>query len=188
LNTMSKPSWQLAGASRDAQSVTADWMPARALAIRDVTVLESRWVIKSNGRLTELFRADWFGQRVQIDQVFHVLLNGHCISAWHVHEHTTDRLFVAGGHARVVLYDSRSESASYGRVLELLLSEHRPQLVVVPPGIWHGVENVDHVPALIVNMPDRAYDYEDPDHWRLPPTTSEIPYTFRGAAGAGASA
>jgi len=182
-----KPSWQLPGASRDEQSVTSGWMPAQAPAIHDVTILESRWVNKSNGRLAELFRGDWFGERVHLDQVFHVLLTGHSVSAWHVHEQTTDRLFVANGHVRVVLYDTRSESPSYGHILELLLSEHRPQLVVVPPGIWHGVENVSHVPALIVNMPDRAYDYESPDHWRLPPATNEIPYRFRETAAAGTS-
>jgi dTDP-4-dehydrorhamnose 3,5-epimerase len=158
-------------------------MPVHELAIPDVTVLQSRWVIKSNGRLAEAFRTDWFGTRVHIDQVFHVILNGHGISAWHVHERTTDRLFIASGHVRVVLYDAREESPSHGRVLELLLGEHRPQLVVVPPGIWHGVENLDNASAVIVNMPDRAYDYESPDHWRLPATTDEIPYRFRGAAG-----
>ena len=182
-----KPSWQLPGATLDARSVTADWMPVRTLSIHDVTVHEARWVVKANGRLAEAFRADWFAERVQVDQVFHVLLNGHGVSAWHVHAHTTDRLFIAQGHVRVVLYDTRADSPSFGQVLELLLSEYRPQLVVVPPGIWHGVENLDNVPALIVNMPDRAYDYDNPDHWRLPATTDEIPYSFRGAAVTGST-
>ena len=120
-----------------------------------------------------------------VDQVFQVILNAHGISAWHVHGHTIDRLFIASGHARVVLYDARLESPSHGRVMELLLDEHRPQLVVVPPGVWHGVQNLDNVPAMVVNMPDKAYNYERPDHWRLPQDTSEIPYTFKGVAKAG---
>lgn len=182
-----KPSWQLPGASPDAQSVTADWMTVQSHAITDVRVLEARWVNKSNGRLVELFRRDWFGGDVDIEQVFHVILNPDRVSAWHVHEHTTDRLFVPSGHVRVVLYDMRSESPGHGRIMELLLSEHRPQLVVVPPGIWHGVENVGDEPATIVNMPNRAYEYERPDHWRLPPDTNEIPYTFRRAAATGTS-
>jgi dTDP-4-dehydrorhamnose 3,5-epimerase len=32
-------------------------------------------------------------------------------------------------------------------------------------------------------MVDRAYTYEDPDHWRLPPDTREIPYRFRSPNG-----
>jgi dTDP-4-dehydrorhamnose 3,5-epimerase len=185
VSTIVRASWQLPGATRDPQSVTSDWMPTKSPAIPDVAILESRWVNKSNGRLVELFRADWFREPVTVDQVFHVVLNGHRVSAWHVHERTTDRLFVAGGHARVVLYDTRSGSPGYGRIMEILLTAHRPQLVVVPPGIWHGVENVDDEPAIIVNMPDRAYVYEDPDHWRLPPDTNAIPYSFGGTAAAG---
>ena len=184
MTQISKPSWQLCGATRDAQSVTADWMPAQSTNLHDVRIIESRWVNKSNGRLVELFRRDWF-QDGSVEQVFHVVLNPQRVSAWHVHEETTDRLFVSSGHARVVLYDTRSESPSYGRLMELLLSEHRPQLVVVPPGIWHGVEGVSSEPSTIVNMPDRAYVYQQPDHWRLPPDTAEIPYRFRGVAAAG---
>lgn len=35
-----------------------------------------------------------------------------------------------------------------------------------------------------VNDIDRAYRYEDPDHWRLPADTGEIPYRFCNAKGA----
>lgn len=177
----SAPSWQLEGTVRDAQSVTADWMPVRSAAIHDVVVFESRWVNKANGRLIELYRREWLGPEAHVDQVFHVVLAPGGLSAWHVHGETVDRLYVASGHARVVLYDARRESPTYRQVLELLLSEYRPQLVVVPAGVWHGVENLGSDPAVIVNMPDRAYQYENPDHWRLPPSTSEIPYRFKGA-------
>jgi dTDP-4-dehydrorhamnose 3,5-epimerase len=184
---MTTSSWQLRGATRDAQSVTADWNPVQPGTIHDVRVLESRWVIKSSGRLTELFRADWFEHHVQVGQVFQVVLNGGDISAWHVHGHTTDRLFVASGHARLALFDARADSPSHQRVMELLLDAHRPRLVIVPPGVWHGIQNLDNGPALILNMPDKAYDYESPDHWRLPSSTDVIPYTFNQGTGIDAS-
>ena len=47
------------------------------------------------------------------------------------------------------------------------------------------VLRLDPSTALIVNMPDRAYDYENPDHWRLPPATTKIPYSFKGPSVAG---
>lgn len=187
MSKRTRPSWQLPGAKPDAQSVTADWMPVRSATIHDVRILEARWVVKSNGRLAELFRADWFEGHIHVDQVFQVILNGHGISAWHVHGQTVDRLFIARGHARVVLYDARVESPSHRRVMELLLSEHRPQLIVVPPGVWHGVQNLDNAPAVIVNMPDKAYVYDGPDHWRLPQDTTEIPYRFTAGGRAGTS-
>ncbi len=64
-------------------------------------------------------------------------------------------------------------------VSELVLGLHGPGLVVVPPGVWHGVQNLLNRPSAVVNMPDRAYRYEAPDHWRLPPDTDQIPYRFQ---------
>ena len=45
-------------------------------------------------------------------------------------------------------------------------------------GIWHGLQNVGGTEALMLNFPTRAYDYEDPDHWRLPYDSEQIPYTW----------
>jgi dTDP-4-dehydrorhamnose 3,5-epimerase len=51
-------------------------------------------------------------------------------------------------------------------------------LIVVPPRVWHGVQAIGTVPARIVNIVDKAYEYADPDHWRLPHDTTEIPFRF----------
>lgn len=32
--------------------------------------------------------------------------------------------------------------------------------------------------AVLLNLADQAYRYEDPDHWRLPVNTDKIPYQF----------
>jgi len=58
----------------------------------------------------------------------------------------------------------------------------RPTLLVVPTGIWHGVQNLGSTDVLMLNMPSNAYDYEDPDHYRLPFDTPEIPYSWTGRA------
>jgi dTDP-4-dehydrorhamnose 3,5-epimerase len=41
--------------------------------------------------------------------------------------------------------------------------------------VWHGVQNVHPGPGSLLNLVDRAYRYERPDHWR-PPNTDAIPY------------
>ena len=64
-------------------------------------------------------------------------------------------------------------------VAEHRLSLQRPTLVVVPPGVFHGVKALGSQPAMLINMVDHAYSYEDPDHWRLPEDTREIPYRFQ---------
>jgi dTDP-4-dehydrorhamnose 3,5-epimerase len=50
--------------------------------------------------------------------------------------------------------------------------------VVIPIGVWHGLQNLGTSDALVLNLPSQAYNYKDPDHWRLPYDTDEIPYRW----------
>lgn len=172
--------WQLPGNRKDTQSITRDWQPSDQQRIDGVFVRESRNVIKGNGLLTEMFRTDWLppGQTATIDQVFQVALNPGGLSAWHAHGVSTDRLFAVSGQLLIVLYDARRDSPSHGRINEFRCGLARPMLIVVPPGIWHGVHNIGPEPAILINMVDQAYRYEDPDHWRVPADSPEIPYRF----------
>jgi dTDP-4-dehydrorhamnose 3,5-epimerase len=143
-----------------------------------VKVREVRHLVKRHGVLTEIFRADWGLDDGRVGQVFEVKLGPDEISAWHVHRVTWDRLFVTRGAVRIVLFDARRKSPTYGAVNEFRFGGVRPALVVVPPGIWHGVQNLRAGESRIVNVTDKAYSYDDPDHWRLPRDTSRIPFRF----------
>ena len=167
----------IAGSVKDRQSITSDWEFLQP-RIDGVQVREVKHVPKSNGYLTEVFRSDWGLDARGVDQVFQNVLLPGGISGWHVHRFTTDRIFVTHGLMKLVLYDARTESPTYGQIDELNLGALRPALVVVPPGVWHAVENVSHEAAALLNLVDAAYRYEDPDHWRLPIDTPEVPYSF----------
>jgi dTDP-4-dehydrorhamnose 3,5-epimerase len=178
-----KQAWQLPGCRKDSQSITRDWQPTDRPLIEGVQVRESRNVIKGNGHLTEMYRRDWLDKDQAIDQVFQVTIHPGGLSAWHAHGFSTDRLFAISGSLLIVLYDGRQDSPTHGLVNEFRCGLARPNLIVVPPGVWHGVHNIGHEPAVLINMVDRAYTYEDPDHWRLPPDTREIPYRLRSPNG-----
>lgn len=165
------------GAAKDRQSITSDWVPLQPL-IDGVRVREVRNVPKENGVLVEVFRREWALGDGVVDQVFQVTLFPGAISAWHAHEMTTDRLFVNQGQMKLVLYDARPGSPTHGLVNEFRFGSFRPALVVVPPGVWHGIQNLSNEVSSMLSMVDRAYRYEDPDHWRLPPSSPQIPYTF----------
>jgi dTDP-4-dehydrorhamnose 3,5-epimerase len=167
------------GATRDRQSITAAWQPVDRRVIDGVRVIEIVSVPKRHGALTEIFRAEWLDGGV-VDQIFQVALAPGAVSAWHVHEQTVDRLFVATGSITLALFDARETSPTHRVVQELFMTISRPQLVVIPPGVWHGLVVTGTAPAILLNAPDRAYDYEAPDHWRLPPDTDQIPYRFAG--------
>lgn len=170
--------WLIAGAVKDGQTITAEWTPVAQGLIAGVTVREMRNVPKQGGYLTEILRAEWLGDDGRVDQVFQNVMEPGAVSAWHAHEATTDRLFVGYGMMRIAIYDSRRDSPTFGRVNEFRFGSVRPALVVVPPQVWHGVQNVSSGPSILLNAVDRAYDYAAPDHWRLPPDSRDIPFVF----------
>ena len=166
------------GAQKDPQSITSDWISLQE-AIEGVCVREMKNVVKNGGDvLCEVFRRDWMLDEGTVDQVFQSVMNPGSISAWHVHYLTTDRLFASHGLLKVVLFDARENSSTRGRINEFRFGALRPALLVIPPGVFHGVQNISHEPAVLLNLVDQAYRYEDPDHWRLPPDSDKIPYRF----------
>jgi dTDP-4-dehydrorhamnose 3,5-epimerase len=171
----------LLGAVADRQTVTHDWQPLQEL-IAGVQVKEVKNVIKDNGYLTEIWREDWPLAPAHVGQVFQALIEPAGISAWHVHRTVTDRLFANHGLLKIVLYDARPDSSTHGSINVFRCGSARPMLIVIPAGVWHGVQNLSDAPALLLNLPDQPYRYETPDHWRLPQDTDRIPYSFTAGA------
>jgi dTDP-4-dehydrorhamnose 3,5-epimerase len=89
-----------------------------------------------------------------------------------------DRLFVNDGVLKIVLYDGRDDSPTYERINVFHVGDARPTFLLIPPGVWHGVQNIGPKDALMLNFPSNAYNYEDPDHYRLPFDSPHIPYSW----------
>jgi dTDP-4-dehydrorhamnose 3,5-epimerase len=175
--------WRLKGWEARRQSVTADWEPVDLELIEGVAVREVRNVLTAYGRLTELYRTDWGLDDGMVDQVFQSSFEPGGVSAWHAHAEATDRLFVTRGAMLVVLFDRRPGSPTCGKLNEFRLGEHRPAIVTVPPRVWHGVRNIGSTPSTLVNLVDRAYAYEQPDHLGVPADSPEVPYDIVGPQG-----
>lgn len=100
------------------------------------------------------------------------------IKGWGMHKLQADRYCIWSGSLRVVLYDGRTESPTFGRYQELWFTDQTPGLLRIPPGVWHADQNWGDDEARIVNFPTRAYDKANPDKYRIDPDSGEIPYVW----------
>ncbi len=167
----------LPGARKDTQLVTKEWEKIEE-QIDGVVVREVRHVPRDHGVITEIFRPEWDPTGLPIVHIYQSRLFPGAIGAWSCHAKTVDRLFVNQGHLKVVFFDGREESPTYRRVVELHSGDARPAFIVLPTGVWHGLQNLGSSDALVINCPTKAYNYEDPDHYRLPFDSPEIPYSW----------
>jgi dTDP-4-dehydrorhamnose 3,5-epimerase len=127
----------------------------------------ARPVSHHHGHLTEAFRVDLGQTEAPNVQVTLTLTFPGRIRAWGIHRFTVDRLFAATGSLLIVCYDGRRGSPTFGAINEFMLGGRNQGLVVIPPGVYHGWQNIGDDEATIVSMPGRLYDYDAPDRWEL---------------------
>jgi dTDP-4-dehydrorhamnose 3,5-epimerase len=78
----------------------------------------------------------------------------------------------------LALYDGREDSTTYQTVNEFFMGTHSPKLVVIPPGVYHGWKCISDEESVVVNIPTRVYNYDDPDEIRAPYNAEHIPYDW----------
>ena len=136
--------------------------------IEGVIFRPTRPVPHEDGHVTEVARASWEILRAPVVQVHITTTFPGRVRAWGLHQLGTDRLFVVSGLVKIVVFDGRNTSPTLGALNEFAVSEKNSGLLIVPPNLYHGWKNIGDSEAVIINMPDRMYDYEQPDALDLP--------------------
>lgn len=165
------------GAVKDMQSSTPDW-DLKPLKIQGVRFRECKNIVTNNSVTKEVYRSDWALHDREIRHIISVTALPDAVLAWHQHLIQTDHFFPVDGTFLAALYDDRENSPSYRQLDVLRLSNLRPGVLVIPPGIWHGFKNLTGREATFINYFDREYQYADPDEYKLPANTDKIPFSF----------
>ena len=100
------------------------------------------------------------------------------VKGWHCHKKQTDNFTCIHGMVKVVLYDAREKSKTFGKIIEFIIGEKNPFLISVPPRIYHGFKCIGIETAYFLNLPNLSYNDQEPDEYRLPPNTNKIPYDW----------
>jgi dTDP-4-dehydrorhamnose 3,5-epimerase len=166
----------LEGATRDDQLVTSEGRPVAA-QVDGVLFRPAMTHADQLGSLTEIFSTAWNFTDAPIVHLYEVTVRPGQIKGWIAHSTYDDRLYFANGCVKVALYDAREGSPTEGLVSVRFLGAHDRGLMVIPRGVYHAIRNVGTEDVTFINLPTRAYDYANPDKYRLPASTAAIPYT-----------
>lgn len=135
--------------------------------------------IDERGMLTEVFNPAWGFTDDPVVYVYQTGVQPGKVKGWVQHHLQYDRLFIMVGFVQIVLYDDRPDSPTYGQINQLYFSEQNRGMVTIPAYVWHAVQNIGTDMAYFLNLPSRPYDHENPDKYRLPLNTDQIPFSFR---------
>jgi len=103
------------------------------------------------------------------------------VKGWGIHHQHEDRYCILSGEMEVVLYDPREDSPTRGLVSKIYMTpaaadEHPRRGMARRP--QHRPDRRDDD-----QLPDDRYDHSNPDKYRLPIDTDQIPHSFEGARG-----
>ena len=150
--------------------------------IDGVVLRELKPISDERGWLMELMRSDW-EHFERFGQVYLTTVYPSVVKAWHYHKKQTDNMTCIKGMLKLVLYDSRETSPTHKQLEEIFFGDRKPLLVKIPPLVHHGFKSIGGKTAYAINIPTELYDYKDPDEFRLPPDTKQIPYDWGLAPG-----
>jgi dTDP-4-dehydrorhamnose 3,5-epimerase len=160
---------------KDKQTVRSDGGRFGAPNIAGVKVIELGNILTRSGWMAEIFRTDWPDISIAPQHIIWVEMNPAGVTDWHRHANQTDHLIGVGGNIKVALWDGRADSPTYKQTDVFRIGSRRPVIVVVPPGVWHGLRNESGAPAGYLNVTNQTYDHSDPDNYRLSSKQKDIP-------------
>ncbi len=142
-----------------------------------VKVTPLKLLPNERGRLMEIQREDdplfpGFGQAYMTSTFPNI------IKAWYKHSEQIDQIAVISGMLKLVLYDNRKDSVTYGKVNTIFLGELAPKLVQIDPEIWHGFQAIGQKEAMAIHLNSIAFKHDETDEERLPSDSPLIPYKW----------
>jgi dTDP-4-dehydrorhamnose 3,5-epimerase len=145
--------------------------------IQGVKVKKLKVILDERGRLMEMLRND-DELFIKFGQVYLTTAYPGVIKAWHYHKIQTDHFVVVHGIMKIVLYDGRKDSPTFGQIDEYFAGVHNPVLIQIPPMVMHGFKCISEHEAIVINCPTELYNYESPDEYRIDSRSSEISYNW----------
>lgn len=145
---------------------------AEQITIQGIGVLKRSIFADSRGFLIETF-ANSKEQDPSVYSYSSLVQPGYAkdVDKFHHHQKQKDRFTVVLGKLWVLLYDTRKDSVTYGKVEIVEIEGGNSKItekvtlptytITIPQGVYHGIKNPTDSPTILVNHPTNEYNPED---------------------------
>jgi dTDP-4-dehydrorhamnose 3,5-epimerase len=143
--------------------------------IEGVKIIPLKQIPDERGKIMHMLRCtdphfEKFGE-----VYFSVAYSG-VIKGWHLHTKQTQFYAVIVGMIKLVLYDERKDSKTYGELMEIFTGEDNYQLIKIPVGVVNGYKTIGVKPAIVANCTTEPH--EQNEMLRYDPLNSNIQYDW----------
>jgi len=145
------------------------------LQIEGVVISPLKQISDERGKVMHMLRRD-DPDFEQFGEIYFSMVYPQAIKAWRLHTTATLNYAVVTGTIRLVLYDQRPQSSTYGIVQVIVTGEKNYVRIKIPPGIVYGFKGLGTVPAIVANCATLPHD--PLEGRRFDPFSEEIPYNW----------
>ena len=118
--------------------------------IHDVVISPLKIISDDRGKVMHMLRKDSKVFR-SFGEIYFSTIFENKIKAWHLHKEATLNYACVFGKVKLVLFDERKTSKTYGEYQELFLSLDNYSLITIPPNIWNGFKGMNKESSIIAN-------------------------------------
>jgi dTDP-4-dehydrorhamnose 3,5-epimerase len=150
----------------------------KEFALAGVKTYDINIIPDERGFFAEALRLDW-KELIGEDQIVQANMSfsyPNMVRAWHRHvQGQVDYFLVLQGALKICAYDDAAESGvSASKLIEIIASSRKLQIVRIPGQYWHGYKNINNEPSFLIYFVNRIYNYQNPDEERRPWDDSQI--------------
>lgn len=128
--------------------------------IEGVKITKLKQIRDRRGKIMHMLRSD---SKVfkKFGEIYFSTINPGITKAWHLHKEATLNYVCIKGKIKLVLYDDRIKSSSFGKFFKIILSSKDYYLVTIPPFIWNGFKNLHDLEFIIANCLDLPHNEKE---------------------------
>jgi len=118
--------------------------------IKGVEITPLKIISDDRGSVMHMMRSD---SKIfkEFGEIYFSTIFNNKIKAWHLHKEATLNYACVYGKVKLVLFDERKHSETYGVYQELFLSIENYSLITIPPNIWNGFKGLNKGHSIVAN-------------------------------------
>ena len=125
--------------------------------IDGVKIKEFQDIMTPQGGVQHMLKlGDGFFQ--SFGEMYFSIINPGVIKGWHKQFEQTNIFSCIKGKIRLVLYDKREGSPTFGAFQEIVFGDGERKIVLIPSNITYGWKCISDEPAMIANLATQVHD------------------------------
>ena len=143
--------------------------------ITDLKIIDLKQIIDERGKIMHLMKST-DKHFVGFGEIYFSTCWPGTVKAWHIHKSMIVNNAVISGRAKLVIYDCREGSSTYGELEEIFLGEDNYKLVQIPPGVANGYKSYGSNLTILANCASIPHDPNE--MIKIDPFNNDIPYNW----------